>query len=157
MKEYMKSLRRFSHSIILRFVTILLLIMVLPFTALLLTTTGEMGRIERERAADFLNSNLRIISAGADNLLSSVETGQTAVLMNQTFVSAVTGLAPYEWREEYPDFKAVQAIKSTIKDVSARNYKNDVIQSVYVYCPGARRLFISNVNWNPAYNQIALQ
>jgi sensor histidine kinase YesM len=137
-------------------VTILLVVMVIPFTILLLIATSETGKIERERAAEYLNNNLRIISSGTDNLLSSAETEQTSLLLNRDFIQSVNGLEPYREQTEYDDFKAVKTIKTAIRDISVRNYKNDAIESVYFYSLKAKRLFISNVNWNPDFNRITL-
>ncbi len=150
----MPSRHRFTKSIILRFVTILLIIMIVPFVILLLITISETQKAERDRATEFLTSNLKIISSTTDNLLSSIETGQTELLLNTSFTKAVTNLQPYSERVEYPDFKAVQAIKRSIRGAAI---KNDAIETVYLYCVEADRLFISSINWDPAYNQISLE
>jgi two-component system sensor histidine kinase YesM len=152
--EKLKMKHRFTKSIIFRFITILLLLVMVPFTVLLVNASREIRSIERERAAEFLYGNLRVISSTTDNLLRSVEAGQTEMLLDAKFMRAVRNLAPYDEREEYADFKAVQTIKRILTNASVRN---DVIESVYLYCAGAWRFFVSNINYNPDFNHINVQ
>ncbi|MDR0518764.1 MAG: sensor histidine kinase [Clostridiales Family XIII bacterium] len=140
---------RFTKSIIFRFTTILLLLVMTPFTILLANASSELRNTERERAAEFLYSNLQIISSTTDSLLGSVEAVQTEMLLNTQFTSAVRHLSSYDERDEYADFKAVQTIKRVLAEASVRS---DEIESVYLYCADAHRVFVSNANYSPQYN-----
>jgi two-component system sensor histidine kinase YesM len=112
------------------------------------------NRFELRDLRNAADGNLRIISSTTDNLLGSVEAGQTEMPLDTQFMNAVRKIAAYDDREEYSDFKTRQIIRKTIVNASIRN---DVIESVYLYCAEAKRLFLSNVNWNPDYNKIRIE
>lgn len=141
------------HSVILRFITILLVLMIIPFTILLISTSLEIKQIEHERADEYLSGNLNIISTTADHVLKGLESYHTEMLLNTRFVKAVNRLAPYDQREEYSDYKSVRTIKDVLRDTAVRDNN---ISTIYLYCLDAQRLFISNINWNPAYNNCDL-
>ncbi|MCL2489029.1 MAG: cache domain-containing protein, partial [Oscillospiraceae bacterium] len=146
--------RRFTKSAIFYFIVVLLATMTVPFIFLLLTTSVETQKFERDRAAEVLSNNLSIISSTTNNRLRLIEAGMTELLLNNAFTAAAAGISPYKAPIEYPDFKAMQTIKDGIRNTAVRS--ND-IENVYLYCMDAERLFVSNINWDPTYHKISLQ
>ena len=150
----MPKISHFTRSAIFYFIIVLLVIMIIPFTVLLMVTSVETKEFERDRAAEFLSSNLKIISSTTDSRLYSLETGMTELLFNESFKSAVTKLSPYKTPIEYSDFNAMRTIRKSIRNAAIRSNE---IENAYLYCVDAERLFISNINWDPTYNKISLQ
>jgi two-component system sensor histidine kinase YesM len=120
-----------------------------PFFGLLIVTATRLSAIQQESADQYLSSNLRTVSATVDQALRNVEFSHTMIFQDANFLNAMRRLAPYDTREEYSDFLNTNAIKGRIGEVAATN---DYIDSIYAYSFLARRVFCSNVNWNPAFN-----
>jgi two-component system sensor histidine kinase YesM len=70
-------------------------------------------------------------------------------MTDNDFVTSVKKLSPYASRETDIDYKLTQNIKNGL--AKATNI-NDYINSAYVYCFPSNRMFASNINWNPSFN-----
>ncbi|MDR2939651.1 MAG: cache domain-containing protein, partial [Clostridiales bacterium] len=145
----MKILKLPAASVSARFAAIMLLVLVLPFVALLIVTTGNLSRIQRESANQYLSSNLRTVSATVDQSLKSLEFSHTVIFQDTKFLNAIKRLSPYSEREEYPDFLNTNAIKKRIAESAVTN---NYIYSIYAYSFPAQRIFSSKVNWDPKFN-----
>ena len=137
------------NSAIVRFVLVMLLTLVLPFTAVLLLTTNRLSQMETENANQYLQSNLKTISATIDQALRNLEFSHTAIFMDRDFMASIKRLKPYDAREEYTDYKDTNGIKGCIGRIAATN---DYIDSIYAYSFPAQRIFSSRTNWDPAFN-----
>ncbi len=138
-----------KNSVILHFISLLLVFMIIPFTVLLISTSQKVREIEHERADEYLSGNLNIISITADHVLKGLEAHHTDMLLNTPFVRAIERLEAYEKRDEYTDYLSVRTIKDVLVETSVRDNN---IYSTYLYCLDARRMFISSINWDPAFN-----
>lgn len=138
-----------SNSVIVRFVGVMLLALVVPFTILLLLTTTRLTAIEREDAHQYLSSNLRTVSSTVDQVLRNLEFSHILMFQDRAFTAGVRRLEPYDEREAYSDFRNMTGIRTSIFEVSRANA---YIDSIYVYSFQARRMFSSRVNWDPAFN-----
>lgn len=149
----MKSRRIPKDSIITRFLVCLLLVMILPFSLLLVLTSREVERSETRQVSQILSGSLEVIALNVDNRLSSLEALYPDLLLDTSFTTAVQRLAPYVDDPTYTDFTRVRTIKNALTDTAIRS---DDIRNIYLYTPTASRLFISDVNWNPAFNDCTL-
>lgn len=145
----MKRLRPPHTSVLTQFVGVLLLVLVLPFSALLLITTSRLSSLQKESANQYLSSNLKTVSATVDQTLKGLEFSHTSIFQDAKFLNGIKRLSPYDIREEYSDFRNTTAIKSRIGEVSVIN---DYIYSIYAYSFPAQRIFSSKINWNPDFN-----
>jgi len=138
-----------ANSVIVRFAVVMLLALVVPFTILLLLTANRLTAMEREDANRYLSSNLRTVSSTVDQVLRNLEFSHVPIFQDRAFVTGVHRLAPYDYREEYSDFRNITAIRNSILDVAATNV---YIDSIYVYSFRAQRIFSSRITWDPAFN-----
>jgi len=136
-------------SVLTQFIGIIVLVLVLPFSALLLLTTSRLSSLQTESAAQYLSSNLKTVSATVDQALKNLEFSHTNIFQDAKFLNGMKRLSPYDTREEYSDFRNTTAIKSRIGEVSVIN---DYIYSIYAYSFPAQRIFSSKINWNPDFN-----
>lgn len=136
-------------SVLTQFIVVMLLVLVLPFSALLLVTTNRLSALQKESANQYLSSNLKTVSATVDQALRNLEFSHASIFQDARFLSGIKRLAPYDKREEYSDFRNTTAIKSRIGEVSVIN---DYIYSIYAYSFPAQRIFSSKINWNPDFN-----
>ena len=145
----MRIIRMRLNSVIVRFILVMLLMFVFPFTAVLLLTTNRLSTMEKESANQYLSSNLHTVSVTVDQALRNLEFSHTSIFMDRGFLSAIKRLSPYDERQEYSDYLETNAIKSCIGRIAATN---DYIDSIYAYSMSAERMFSSKTNWNPAFN-----
>jgi len=138
-----------ANSVIVRFVGVMLLVLVIPFTILLILTTTRLSTMEREDAHQYLSSNLRTVSSTVDQILRNLEFSHIPIFQDRAFSTGIRRLAPYDDREEYSDFRNITGIRNRISEVAVANA---YIHSVYVYSFSARRMFSSRINWDPAFN-----
>jgi len=138
-----------ANSVIVRFAVVMLLVLVVPFTILLVLTANRLTAIEREDANRYLSSNLRTVSSTVDQVLRNLEFSHVPIFQDRAFMTGIHRLARYDEREEYSDFRNVSSIRSSILDVAATNV---YIDSIYVYSFRAQRMFSSAITWDPAFN-----
>ena len=130
------------NSVIVKFISIMLLILVVPFSILIVVTSDKIADTENQSASQYLTSNLRTVSTTVDQILKDLERSHTTMFGNPRFVNAVKRLALYDDREAYSDFKYTNEIKDGITDTAL---SNNYIYSVYTYCFKANRMFSSKI------------
>ncbi len=138
-----------SNSIIIKFIYMLLLIFVIPFSTILFISTKNIAILESKSANEYLSSNLKIVSSTIDEILKNIETLYISLYTDSNFMNATKKLLPYDIKDEYSDFNQTNTIRESLSKISlANNY----IYSVYNYSFTANRFFSSKVNWDPEYN-----
>jgi len=138
-----------SNSVIVRFIVVMLLALVVPFTILLMLTANRLTTIERDDAHRYLSSNLRAVSSTVDQVLRNLEFSHIPILQNRGFDTGIRRLENYNYREEYSDFRNISGIRNVIFEVAAANV---YIHSIYVFSLSAQRMFSSRINWDPTFN-----
>ena len=140
------------NSVILRFASLMLIMLALPFFAALVVSADRLSRMEKESANQFLSSNLRTVASTLDQVLMNLERLHAFIFMDAQFLNGLRRLSPYDSREEYGDYINTNSIKNRINHVAVTN---DYIFSIYAYSFTAERIFSSKVNWNEKFNHFA--
>lgn len=138
-----------KNSLITRFIVVLLVIVVFPFWIVLQKVTEEITSMEAQRAYENMGENLKIISLNVDNCLSSIESLHANLLLDDSFLKTLNSLSPGDSETTYDDLKLVRKIKNVLTTTAVRS---NYIRNIYLYCPNAGRLFISNINSGSDYS-----
>jgi two-component system sensor histidine kinase YesM len=141
-----------ANSVIIRFAALMLILLVLPFSAVLVLTMDRLSRMEKENANQFLSGNLRTVSSALDQALGNLERLHVFIFTDSHFLNSVKRLAPYGAGDAYSDYINTSGIKNRINNVAiTSNY----IHSIYAYSFAAQRIFSSKITWDAAFNRFS--
>lgn len=128
-------------SLIVKYILVLLIAVVLPFAGVLVAVEEEATAMERSRTLENFDESLKIISLSIDNTLSSAETLHSNLLLDDEFQDMLKALPPSSPKPEFNELQTVRKIKSTLSRIAVRDR---MIRNIYLYCPDAQRLFLSD-------------
>ncbi len=149
----MKKITRFKNSLTVRFILCLILVMMVPFSILLMLTSRNIAENEYEQECETLENSLDVIALTMDHRLSAIETLSNTLLTDAEFTEHVTDLTVYRHPMSYEDYLHIKGIKSAI---SSLVFRNDDIKNLYLYSTSTHRFFNTSVNWDPSYNNLYL-
>lgn len=127
----------------------MLIIFIIPFAILLIFIMARISENENQSANQYLSSNIKTVSNTVDQILKNLEYSYVPLLTDNEFTMSVKKLSPYDKRDPTVDYLQLKNIKNGLAKAT---FINDYVNSAYVYCLPSNRIFASNINWDPDFD-----